>query len=115
MSKRGDREFLSDIEEAIGRIMSYTDEMSYKEFISDAKTQDAVVRNIEILGEATKNLTTALKDEHKDIEWVEIAGMRDKIIHFYFGIKWDIVWDVIKNKLPELEKKIKRLIDNLED
>lgn len=111
MSKRGDEEFLGDIQEAIKRIISYTAEMSYEEFLSDLKTQDAVVRNIEIIGEAAKNLTVGFKEVHKDIEWKQIAGMRDKIVHFYFGVKWDIVWDVVKNKLPDLQVKINEIIE----
>mgnify|MGYP001590967024 CR=1 FL=1 len=105
MSKRGDKEFLCDIREAIERIKDYIGEMDYKEFLQDAKTQDAVVRNLEIIGEAVKNLSKGLKKKHGDIHWKDIAGMRDKIIHHYFGIKWDIVWSVVKDKLPGLKEK----------
>ena len=103
MSKRGDKEFLTDILEAIRRVEAYTTSMNYDKFLKDIKTQDAVVRNIEIIGEAVKNISSDFKEKHEDIDWKKIAGMRDKIIHFYFGIKWDIVWDVVKNKLPELK------------
>ena len=112
MSKRGNMEFFQDIVEAINRIQSYIDKMNYDEFLEDMKTQDAVVRNIEIIGEAVKNISSDFKEKHEDIEWKKIAGMRDKIIHFYFGVNWDIVWDVIKNKIPNLEKEIKTVIES---
>lgn len=110
MSKRGDREFLYDIKEAIERINDYIGEMDYKGFLQDTKTQDAVVRNIEVIGEAVKNVSKGLKKKHGDIHWKDIAGMRDKIIHHYFGIKWDIVWSVVKDKLPELKEKIEQTL-----
>lgn len=110
MSKRGDREFLLDIKEAIKRIGEYTDEMSYEVFLRDIKTQDAVVRNIEIIGEAVKNISSGLKEKHKDISWKDIAGMRDKIVHYYFGIRWELVWSVVNDKLPALLTKIGTMI-----
>ena len=113
MSKRGDIESLSDILEAIKRIKMYVGKMKYDEFLKDIKTQDAVIRNIEIIGEAVKNISSDLKRKHKTIDWKNIAGMRDKIIHFYFGVNWDIVWDVINKHLLELEKEIKIILKNL--
>jgi len=110
MSKRGDREFVFDVKEAIERIYAYIGEMDYKAFLKDSKTQDAVVRNLEIIGEAVKNLSKDLKKKYSDIHWKDIAGLRDKITHFYFGIKWDIVWSVIKDKLPEIREKIDEII-----
>ena len=114
MSKRKDKEFLKDIIEAAERIETYTGRLNYEEFLQDIRTQDAVVRNIEIIGEAVKNLSRDLKEKHKEIQWKEVAGMRDKIIHFYFGVKWEIVWDVIKNETPALKKKIKVIVDKIE-
>ena len=105
MSERGDKEFLCDIKEAIQRIEEYIGEMDYKDFLEDIKTQDAVVRNLEIIGEAVKNISLNLKKKYSEMEWKNIAGLRDKIIHHYFGINWDIVWSAIKDKLPELKKK----------
>jgi len=115
MSKRGDREFLLDIKEAGERIRSYIREMSYEEFLQDIKTQDAVVRNIEIIGEAVKNLSKSLKEKQRDIKWKDIAGMRDKIIHFYFGVKWEIVWSVVNDKIPELLPKIETIIREMKE
>lgn len=113
-SKRGDFEFLADIKEAIKRIEIYINELDYEEFFKKIEKQDAVLRNLEIIGEAVKNLSADFRKKHKDIEWKNIVGMRDKIIHFYFGIKWDIVWSIIKNKIPELKKKIEPLLKELE-
>lgn len=88
--------------------------MEFDEFLADMKTQDAVVRNLEIIGEAVKNLSKDLKNKYKDIEWKDISGMRDKIIHFYFGINWDIVWSVLKDKLPLLIEKIEQILKRRE-
>lgn len=109
MPKRGDFEFLSDIREAIKRVESYVADMNYDDFLKDTKTQDAVVRNLEIIGEAVKNISGAAKDKYK-IDWKNIAGMRDKIIHFYFGVKWEAVWSVIKNEIPDLKRTIEGII-----
>jgi len=114
MSKRGNKELIKDIQEAIDRIEDYTKDMNFNQFLQDAKTQDAVVHNIEIIGEAVKNLSNDIKEKHKEVGWKDIAGMRDKIVHFYFGIKWDIVWSVIKNKISELKPKIETIIKKLE-
>lgn len=113
MSKRGDIEFLTDIKEAIKRIEAYIDKLDYKEFLQDIKTQDAVVRNLEIIGEAVKNITSDFKKKYKNIEWKKLAGLRDKIIHYYFGVNWDIVWDVIKNRLPEFKISIKNILNEI--
>jgi len=107
MSKRGDRESVSDIKEAIKRICNYTNKISYAKFLKDEKTQDAVVRNLQIIGEAAKNISISFKEKHTDIEWKNIAGLRDKVVHCYFGVNWDIVWDVVKNKLPVLYRNLK--------
>ncbi|OGC23321.1 hypothetical protein A2291_06640 [candidate division WOR-1 bacterium RIFOXYB2_FULL_42_35] len=110
MPKRGIQEFLCDIVEAINSIGSYTDKMTSDDFFQDKKTQDAVVRNLEIIGEAVKNLPQAFRSEHQKIEWRKIAGLRDKVIHYYFGINLDVVWDVVKNKFPHLREQIKQII-----
>lgn len=110
MSKRRDKEFLCDLKGAIERIDDYIGEMNYEQFLQERKTQDAVVRNLEIIGEAVKNLSKDLKKKYSDIDWKNFAGLRDKIAHFYFGIKWDIVWTVIKDKLPGFKEKIEEIL-----
>lgn len=102
-------ECISDILESIKRIGVYTKDTTYQKFLKDSKTQDAVVRNIEIIGEAAKSISSDFKKEHKTIEWEKIAGMRDKLVHHYFGVNLDIVWDVVREKLPELRNQIETL------
>ena len=110
MSKRGDLQCVTDIAEAIKRVESHIRGFTYPKFLAHMKTQDAVVRNLEIIGEAAKNISSEFKRKHPNIEWKEIAGMRDKLIHDYFGVNWEIVWDVVKQKLPELKRKIDILL-----
>lgn len=110
MSDRGDKEFLSDIEEAIKRIKAYTRNMSYQKFLKDTKTQDAVVRNLEIIREAVKNISESLKAEHPNIPWKDMARVRDKVIHFYFGVNYDIVWSIAKEDLPQVAEQINTVL-----
>lgn len=107
MSKRGDREFLMNMIIACEKIMKYTKDMSYEDFCNNEMVIDAVVRNIEILGEASKNISEGLKRKYPEIEWREIARTRDKIIHFYFEVDLSIVWDIIKVDIPSLIEKLK--------
>ena len=86
MSKRTDQDFLRDIEEAIHRIRAYTAGMTYEAFLDDTKTQDAAIRNLEIIGEAAKNLTADLREQYSAVPWKAMAGVRDRLIHDYFGI-----------------------------
>ncbi|MBI2558946.1 DUF86 domain-containing protein [Candidatus Woesearchaeota archaeon] len=113
MSKRGDPELVSDIMEAIVRIEHYTKDVSYGEFLSDTKTQDAIIRNIEVIGEAVKNISGDFKKGHKSIGWKNIAGMGDKLVHQYFGMNLEIVWDVVTNKIPELKISINKLSEKM--
>jgi uncharacterized protein with HEPN domain len=102
--------YLEDILEAARRIRLYTSGMSRKEFAGDPKTFDAVVRNLAIVGEAAKKLPQAVRAQSPQVEWRRIAGLRDILIHEYFEIDAEIVWDVIKNKLPPLEKEVTELL-----
>jgi len=110
MSKPRDQDFLSDIWEAIQRILAYTESMDYEQFIKDGKTQDAVVRNLEVIGEATKNLSSHLRKTYPKIPWKDLAGARDKMIHHYFGINYEIVWTIAKEELPALLLKIEDVL-----
>jgi uncharacterized protein with HEPN domain len=109
MSKRQNPDLLCDIKEAIRRINIYLEDLNYEKFLEDAKTQDAVVRNLEIIGEATKNLSEGLKKKYHNIPWKELAGVRDRLIHQYFGVNFEIVWTVAKHELPELGKQIEKI------
>jgi uncharacterized protein with HEPN domain len=110
MSERRQQEYLADMREAIVRIQTYTTAITYGQFLADSKTQDAVIRNIEILGEAAKHVPTTLTRAHPEIEWKSIAGMRDKLVHDYFGVNLDILWDVLTTKLPALLKLVDDII-----
>jgi uncharacterized protein with HEPN domain len=111
MSKRRDREYLGDIHEAMHRISRYTSGLTFEQFLKDAKTQDAVVRNLEVIGEATKKLTSHLRKSVRHVPWKDLAGVRDKLIHHYFGINYEIVWTIARKELPGLLPNIKELID----
>lgn len=111
MPKRTDRELVSDIQEAIRRVMDYTSSMTYEAFLADTKTQDAVVRNLEIIGEAAKNLSENLRAKRADIPWKGMTGIRDKLIHHYFGINLDIVWQVVTHDLPTLTEPLTKIGD----
>ncbi|TAN58038.1 DUF86 domain-containing protein [Patescibacteria group bacterium] len=105
--------FLGHIQESIGEIEFYTAKMLMKDFLKDRKTQDAVIRRIEIVGEAVKNLPRDFKERYFEIPWREIAGMRDQLIHGYFGIDLNIVWKTVKKDIPKLKKEINELIESL--
>lgn len=111
MSKRGIIEFLSDIKEAIKRIRLYTNNMDYESFLKDIKVQDAVVRNLEIMGEATKSLPGEIRNKYPQIPWKELAGVRDRLIHLYFGVNYDIVWDIVKKELPNIFLQIEEILN----
>jgi uncharacterized protein with HEPN domain len=109
---KDDRIYLLHVRDAIQHIVDYTG--AGKEiFFSDRKTQDAVVRNLEIIGEAIKRVSVTMKEAHTDIAWKPIGGMRDKLIHDYFGVNLQLVWDVVVRDLPDLKRKIDVLLKDL--
>ncbi len=103
--------YLEDIVTAAERIASYVAGYTRESFGADTKTVDAVVRNLEIIGEAVKQVPAETRLRARDIEWVRIAGLRDILIHAYFGVDLDIVWDVVQNKVPDLARKVKSLLE----
>ncbi len=102
--------FLTHILENIVSVEENIRGVDFITFLKDIKTRDAVVREIEIIGEAVKNLPMEFRGKHPEIPWQDIADMRNKIVHEYFDIDWDIVWKTIKEDLPELETQIKKLL-----
>lgn len=111
MNKRNYKLYLKDILDAIAKIEDYTKDLSFEEFSKNNLVVDAVVRNFEIIGEASKNIPEELKSKYPDIPWKEMAGMRDKMIHEYFGIDLEIVWKTAKIRLPQLEPLLKDIYD----
>lgn len=112
MSDRADRDLLGDILEALRRARSYTAGQSYEQFLADTKTQDAVIRTLEILGEATKKLSLSLRESHPEVPWKSMAGVRDKLIHDYFGVNIDIVWQIVQDQLPALAEQIMAVLQD---
>ncbi|NPA93890.1 MAG: DUF86 domain-containing protein [Thermodesulfobacteria bacterium] len=111
MSSRRDINFIDDILISLEKIEQYVAGYSYDEFLEDSKTQDAVIRNIEIIGEASKKISSDLKSKYANIPWKAIAGTRDRLIHGYFGVNIDIVWQIATIDVPLLKKEIKKIKD----
>ena len=111
MSERADTDFLNDSKEAILRINVYVEKLNYEDFLNDIKTQDAVVRNLEIIGEAIKNISEELKKRYPAMPWKDLAGARDKLIHHYFGVNLDIVWHIVKGELPQVLPQLEKILE----
>ena len=108
---KDDKVFVRHILDEVNFIIRESKDLDFEDLLSDEILKRAMVRSLEIIGEAAKNLSKSFKEKHSDITWRELAGLRDKLIHYYFGIKWEIVWDVIKNVIPEIEGKLKVLLE----
>lgn len=111
--KRDIKLFIKDIIEAIESIENFVGDMSIEELKEDEKTSSAVVRKFEIIGEATKHIPDKVKERNKDIKWKSMAGMRDRLIHAYFGIDYRLVWSAIKNEVPKLKPKLEKMLSSL--
>lgn len=109
MSKRGAGVLLDDIRNSIRKIERYTIGLDEISFLADDKTVDAVVRNLEIIGEAAKQLPAEFKARHSEISWSQIAGLRNRIVHDYAGIDLPLVWNILKTALPELAIQLAHL------
>jgi len=109
---KNDNVYLKHILDAISDIEKFMQGVSEEEFFGNREKQYAVLRALEIIGEATKNLSSELKTKSAGIDWKNIAGMRDKLIHAYFGVKLHLVWETVKKDLPKLKKQAQEILEN---
>ena len=107
---KDDAVFLKHVLDSINQIEEYVDGMGFEDFISRKLVQDGVIRQLEIIGEATKHLSPELREKYPKIPWEDIAGMRDKLIHHYFGVDLEVVWDTVEKDLPALKKNVKKIL-----
>lgn len=103
-------DYLADIIESIGDIRSFVDGLDYDAFSTDKKTVNAVIRSLEVIGEAVKKVPAELRQKYPDLPWKEIAGTRDKLIHEYFGVDLQIVWETIQSDLDALDQGVRALL-----
>jgi uncharacterized protein with HEPN domain len=107
---KDDRVFIKHILDEIEYVLKVTKIISLDELLKEETLKKALLRSLEIVGEASKNISEETKNKHSDIPWKEVAGLRDKLIHFYFGVDWNIVWDVIKTRLPKLKEDLQTIL-----
>ena len=105
-------DFLNDILESIEKIEKFTEDMDIHHFKKDDKTSYAVLRAFEIIGEASKEIPPEIKEKYTELPWKEMAGMRDKLIHAYFGVNLEVVWKTIQEEIPVLKPLIQKVIKN---
>jgi uncharacterized protein with HEPN domain len=108
--KRDFKIYVQDILEAIRRINEYMENLTFEEFSKDNRTIDAIIRNFAVIGEAVKNIPADVKKEHHGIPWKRMSGMRDKLIHEYFGVDLQILWDTAKIDLPAAKPLLEKLL-----
>jgi uncharacterized protein with HEPN domain len=110
-----DRDALYDILDAARLIVEYTDNLEYESFRGDQRTADAVIRRFEIIGEATKRLSPEFRDKHKTVPWEDMAGMRDRVIHGYDTVDWQLVWKASRESIFELIASLDELLGEFEE
>ncbi len=113
MGEKKDEIYLMHIQDAILKIEKYTKDCNYENFSENSLIQDGVIRQLQIISEATKLITEEKRKEYTDIPWKDISGMRDKLIHSYFGVDLEAVWVVVKQDLPILKENISILFNNM--
>ena len=112
---RDHRLYLRDIFAAMVAIQEFIEEMDFETFVSDDKTASAVLRKLEIIGEATKNVSEEIRREYPQVPWRQMAGMRDRLIHSYFGVDYLLVWETVKSQISLLQPVIIQILRHLEE
>jgi uncharacterized protein with HEPN domain len=102
--------YIKDIIDAMETLEKFIEGMDFEEFRGDDKTTSAAIRKFEIIGEAAKQMPDEIKQKHPDVPWKEMAGMRDRLIHLYFGVDYNLVWTTIKNRIPQVKPLIRKII-----
>jgi uncharacterized protein with HEPN domain len=102
--------YLEDLLEAITKIEIYTEDTSFEDFKNNSLLVDAVLHNLEIIGEAAKHIPESIRVKYPKVEWRKISGLRDVVAHEYFGISMEIVWDILRNKLPDLRATVAKML-----
>jgi uncharacterized protein with HEPN domain len=115
MKSREYGDYIQDILDSIDAIEEFVRESQFKNFSKDKKTIYAVVRGIEIIGEATKHIPASIRNKYPEIPWKDMSGMRDKVIHEYFGVDLKVVWNAAKQELPPIKPLIKKVLEELEN
>ena len=110
MSERDYRLFLNDIKDCADNVLDYTRGKSFDDFMQNQMLRDAVIRNLEIMGEAVKNLPDEVRESNLEIEWRELARFRDVVAHRYFATDYEIIWDIVQKDIPDLVPKIEKVI-----
>jgi len=111
--KRESVDYIKDISEAISKIEKFTQGMNYRAFVNDEKTVFAVLRAFEIIGEAAKNVSRSIKTKYANVPWREMTGIRNKLIHEYFGVIYQVIWKTLKEDIPSLKPKIEEILQDL--
>jgi len=106
------RLFLDDIRDSCAKVLRYTAGMNFEQFVDEEQVFDAVVRNLGIIGEATKHVPNEIRNLYPQVDWKKISGLRDVVVHGYFGIDEEILWDIIQNHVPELLEQVTQILGN---
>lgn len=112
---KDDKVFIRHIFDEVNYIIKESKDLKIEDLMKNETLKRALIRSLEIIGEATKNLSKSFREKHSDIEWREMSALRDKLIHKYFGVNWNRVWDVIENFIPKLKGQMEAILKEVEE